>query len=63
MAERRFGRNDSNGRATPRRGAGELRDYGPTFRQRSPLAYWVALVVLIGLVATLLGGVIASLAR
>lgn len=49
-------------RATPRPVAPPA-DELPGLRRRSPLAYWVAVLVLMGMVATLLGGVIASIAR
>ncbi|MCC6433811.1 MAG: hypothetical protein IT196_02165 [Acidimicrobiales bacterium] len=58
------GRRASAGRVTPkpvpRRDTG---DELPALRRRSPLAYWVAVLVLVGMVATLLGGVLAGLAR
>ncbi|MFN0028784.1 MAG: hypothetical protein ACKV2O_16610 [Acidimicrobiales bacterium] len=53
-----------NGRVTPRgRRDRSADDELPSFRRRSPLAYWVALLILAGLLATLFGGVVASVAR
>jgi hypothetical protein len=43
----------------PRRRADEL----PSFRQRSPIAFWVAVLILLGLVSSVLAGVLAGLAR
>jgi len=44
---------------TPPRPSDEL----PSLRQRSPLAFWMAVLVLLGLVASVLAGVLAGLAR
>lgn len=49
----------SSRRPPPRHPDDEL----PALRRRSPLAYWVAVLVLAGMVASLLAGVIAGLAR
>ena len=35
----------------------------PSFRERSPIAFWVAVLVLLGLVASVLAGVLAGFAR
>ncbi len=47
------------GRTTPRRdpyGDDEL----PSLRRRSPVVYWVAVIVLFGMVATLLASVVSA---
>lgn len=59
---------NSNGRPTPpKRSVPAPRpidhDGVPALRRRSPLAYWVAVLVLLGLVASVLGSVVASFAR
>ena len=52
---------NGNGRVTPRRSPQD--DELPALRRRSPVAYWTAVIVLLGLVTSLFGGVIVSLAR
>lgn len=57
-SRRNAARNGRGGRA-----ARDLDDGVPSLRHRSPLAYWVAVIVLAGLLATVIGSFIASVAR
>jgi hypothetical protein len=50
-----------NGRVPARRPPPD--DGLPALRRRSPIAYWTAVIVLLGMVASVLGGVVISLAR
>jgi hypothetical protein len=50
------------GRTTKRAPKSSSHDELPSLRQRSPAAFWVAVIVLVGMVASVLTGVIIGLA-
>lgn len=49
------------GRTTPKRTTHSSDDQLPSLRERSPWAFWMAVLVLVGLVASILAGVFVGI--